>query len=111
MLFCIRREAGQIASIQSIHRYLVKSMVGEAVERCYLTEAGLHGDRLYAFESSGAPAGMLRLTGRERRRCSVTSLSFAPTEESRPQNQACPQYYVHKRYALPCQIWFRGIEL
>jgi hypothetical protein len=37
------------------------------------------------------------------------------------QNQACPQYYVHKRYssvrrvergaALPCQIWFHGIEL
>ena len=26
-------------------------------------------------------------------------------------NQACPQYYVHKRYALPCQIWLRGIEL
>jgi hypothetical protein len=27
------------------------------------------------------------------------------------QNQACPQYYVHKRYALPCQIRFGGIEL
>ena len=67
MLFCIRREAGQIASIQSIHRYLVKSMAGETVERSYLTESGLYGDRLYAFESSGAPAGMLRLTGRERR--------------------------------------------
>jgi hypothetical protein len=24
---------------------------------------------------------------------------------------ACPQYYVHKRYALPCQMWFRGVEL
>jgi uncharacterized protein len=75
MLLCRRREtvvvdknqAGQIASVQSIHRYLVKSMAGEAVERCYLTESGLDGDRLYAFESSGAPAGMLRLTGRERR--------------------------------------------
>jgi uncharacterized protein len=42
-------------------------MAGEAVERSYLTESGLYGDRLYAFESSGAPAGMLRLTGRERR--------------------------------------------
>jgi hypothetical protein len=63
----IENQAGQIASIQSIHRYLVKSMAGEAVERSYLTESGLYGDRLYAFESSGAPAGMLRLTGRERR--------------------------------------------
>ncbi len=56
-----------IASIQLIHRYPVKSMAGEVVERCDLTEDGLSGDRLYAFESSGAPVGMLRLTGRERR--------------------------------------------
>jgi MOSC domain-containing protein len=56
-----------IASIQSIHRYPVKSMAGEVVERCDLTADGLSGDRLYAFESSGAPVGMLRLTGRERR--------------------------------------------
>ena len=27
------------------------------------------------------------------------------------QNQTCPQYYVHKRYASQCQIWFSGIEL
>jgi hypothetical protein len=27
------------------------------------------------------------------------------------QNQACQQYYVLERYAFPCQIWFRGIEL
>jgi uncharacterized protein YcbX len=57
----------QVTSIQSIHRYLVKSMAGEVVERCHLTESGLYGDRLYAFESSSAPAGMLRLTSRQRR--------------------------------------------
>jgi len=56
-----------IASIQSIYRYPVKSMGGEVVERCELTDSGLFGDRLYAFESSGAPSGMLRLTSRERR--------------------------------------------
>src|ERR1700761_3578116 len=55
---------GQIASI---HRYPVKSMAGESIEQSFLTESGLEGDRLYAFESSSAPAGMLRLTGRERR--------------------------------------------
>ena len=57
----------QVGKVASIHRYPVKSMAGEVVERSWLTESGLHGDRLYAFESSGAPAGMLRLTGRERR--------------------------------------------
>jgi uncharacterized protein len=56
-----------IASIDSIDRYPVKSMAGEVKGRCDLTESGLYGDRLYAFESSGAPSGMLRLTTRERR--------------------------------------------
>jgi uncharacterized protein YcbX len=56
-----------VASIASIYRYLVKSMAGEAVTEVPLEESGLFRDRLYAFESSGAPAGMLRLAGQERR--------------------------------------------
>lgn len=55
---------GQIASIV---RYPVKSMAGETLQRAVLTESGLANDRFYAFESTGAPPGMLRLTGRERR--------------------------------------------
>jgi uncharacterized protein len=42
-------------------------MAGEVLRYSLLTESGLAGDRLYAFESSGAPPGMLRLTSRERR--------------------------------------------
>ena len=57
----------EVGRIASIHCYPVKSMAGSAVERSCLTEYGLEGDRLYAFESSGAPPGMLRLTSRERR--------------------------------------------
>lgn len=56
-----------IGKIASIVRYPVKSMAGEVLQRSFLTESGLAHDRLYAFESSGAPPGMLRLTGRERR--------------------------------------------
>ena len=56
-----------IGRISGIVRYPVKSMAGESVPRARLTEVGLEHDRLYAFESSGAPAGMLRVTGRERR--------------------------------------------
>jgi uncharacterized protein YcbX len=62
-------------NIQSIYRYPVKSMAGEVIERCDLTGFGLSGDRLYAFESSGAPPGLLRLTGRERREM----LRYQPT--------------------------------
>ena len=57
----------RIGQIASIVRYPVKSMAGEMLRHSALTEWGLAGDRLYAFESSGAPPGMLRLTGRERR--------------------------------------------
>jgi uncharacterized protein len=60
-------DVNQVGQIASIHRYPVKSMAGEVLERSWLTGSGLEGDRLYAFESSGAPAGMLRLSGRERR--------------------------------------------
>jgi uncharacterized protein YcbX len=57
----------RVGTVASLFRYPVKSMGGEALPRAYLNEHGMEGDRLYAFESSGAPAGMLRLTGRERR--------------------------------------------
>ena len=42
-------------------------MGGERLDFLELTPDGVEGDRLYAFESSGAPPGMLRLTGPERR--------------------------------------------
>ena len=56
-----------LGHIVSIARYPVKSMSGESLARAYLAPYGLDRDRLYAFESSSAPAGMLRLTARERR--------------------------------------------
>ena len=56
-----------VGSIAAIVRYPVKSMTGESLKQARLTPDGLEQDRLYAFESSGAPAGMLRVTGQERR--------------------------------------------
>ncbi len=56
-----------IGRIAEIVRYPVKSMAGETLRQARLTLDGLEYDRLYAFESSGAPAGMLRVTGQERR--------------------------------------------
>lgn len=57
----------QIGTLQGITRFPVKSMAGEALEKVELTPHGLLGDRTYAFESANAPAGMLRLTGQQRR--------------------------------------------
>lgn len=49
-------------------------MAGEILTEALLAGPGLAGDRLYAFTSSGAPAGMHYLTGRERREM----LRYAP---------------------------------
>ncbi len=53
--------------IAALWRYPVKSMHGEPPAHATLTPHGVQGDRRYAFESSGAAPGMLRLTGRGRR--------------------------------------------
>ena len=55
------------ARLAAIWRYPVKSMHGELLSEATLTAHGLAGDRRFAFESSGAPPGMLRLTGSGRR--------------------------------------------
>lgn len=56
-----------IGRVALLVRYPVKSMAGEILSETLLTESGLANDRLYAFRSSGAPPGMLYLSGRERR--------------------------------------------
>jgi uncharacterized protein len=54
-------------SVISVVRFPVKSMAGESLQEGLLTTTGLQNDRLYAFESTNAPSGMLRLSGKERR--------------------------------------------
>ena len=56
-----------MTQITAIHRYPVKSMAGERLPHTHLTPHGLAHDRLYAFESPQAPAGMLRVSGPQRR--------------------------------------------
>lgn len=56
-----------IGHLASIVRYPVKSMAGELLKQALLKPSGLEGDRLYAFQSSNAPPGMLLLSGKERR--------------------------------------------
>jgi uncharacterized protein YcbX len=56
-----------IGCLSSLFHYPVKSMAGESIRRGELLADGLAEDRLYAFESTGVPVGMLRLTGLERR--------------------------------------------
>jgi uncharacterized protein YcbX len=56
-----------VGNVALLVRYPVKSMAGELLREILLTDFGLEGDRMYAFRSTNAPAGMRYLAGRERR--------------------------------------------
>jgi hypothetical protein len=57
---------GIIGQVESVWRYPVKSMRGEAMVEIFAGFSGVYGDRLYAFKSSAAPVGFPYFTGRER---------------------------------------------
>ncbi len=57
-----------IGKVDSLWRYPVKSMRGEAVTQAFLGFAGIHGDRIFAFHSSASPKGFPYLTAREQRK-------------------------------------------
>ena len=54
-----------IGSIDSLWRYPVKSMRGEALQEAFIGFSGVYGDRVYAFKSIAAPAGFPYHTARE----------------------------------------------
>jgi uncharacterized protein YcbX len=55
-----------VGQVESVWRYPVKSMRGEALPEIFVSFAGVYGDRLFAFKSAAAPAGFPYFTGRER---------------------------------------------
>ena len=56
-----------VGTVESLWRYPVKSMRGEAVDAAFFGFSGVYGDRIYAIRSSAADAGFPYLTGREYR--------------------------------------------
>ena len=54
-----------VGRVESLWRYPVKSMRGEALQVIFAGFPGVYGDRVYAFRSSAAPKGFPYLTGRE----------------------------------------------
>jgi len=54
-----------VGRVESLWRYPVKSMRGEALQVAFAGFPGVYGDRVYAFRSSAAPQGFPYLTGRE----------------------------------------------
>jgi uncharacterized protein YcbX len=76
-----------IGRIDSLWRYPVKSMAGEEMEEMFAGYAGVYGDRLFAFRSSGAPAGFPYFTGRDQRHMIRYRPRFRnPEKAARPIN-------------------------
>src|SRR5438552_18763559 len=56
-----------IGTVESLWRYPVKSMRGEALDEIFAGFAGVYWDRLFAFASSASSKGFPFFTGRDQR--------------------------------------------
>jgi uncharacterized protein YcbX len=78
-----------IGKIESVWRYPVKSMKGEAVDQAFIGFSGVYGDRVYAFKTPAAPAGFPYHTAREQEDLLLYTPKFrnAPAA-AKPENLA-----------------------
>ncbi len=78
-----------IGHVESVWRYPVKSMRGQAMPEVFVGFAGVYGDRLFAFKSATAPPGFPFLTGRERHEMLLYRPRFRyPEKAALPPNLA-----------------------
>ena len=78
-----------IGQVESLWRYPVKSLRGEALPEIFTGFSGVYGDRLFAFRSSAAPAGFPYLTGREYHELLLYRPRFRrPEKAAKPANLA-----------------------
>jgi hypothetical protein len=76
-----------VGRIESLWRYPVKSMRGEELDEAFVGFAGVYGDRLFAFKSTGCPKGFPYLTGREQREMLLYRPRFRyPEKAAKPPN-------------------------
>ena len=97
-----------IGKVDSLWRYPVKSMAGEALDEAFLGFAGVYGDRLFAFTSSAGPKGFPFLTAREQHEMLRYRPRFRSADKAaRPPNLAEAEKLapgVTPLYARPAEI-------
>jgi len=78
-----------VGRVESVWRYPVKSMRGEALPEIFAGFAGVYGDRLFAFKSSTARAAFPYWTARERHEMLLYRPRFRhPAKAAKPANLA-----------------------
>src|SRR6267143_1460941 len=76
-----------IGKVESLWRYPVKSMRGEELDELFAGNAGVYGDRLFAFETSANAKGFPFFTGRDQRQMIRYLARFRnPEKAARPVN-------------------------
>lgn len=78
-----------IGKVDSLWRYPVKSMRGEELDEAFIGFAGIYGDRIFAFASTGGSKGFPFLTAREQGEMLRYQPRFrSPEKAARPLNLA-----------------------
>jgi len=78
-----------VGTVESLWRYPIKSMAGEAIEETFVSFAGIYGDRMYGFVNSAAPAGTPFLTARDQHEMLMYRPRYRdPVIAAKPPNQA-----------------------
>jgi len=78
-----------VGNVESLWRYPIKSMAGEAIKEAFVSFAGIYGDRMYGFVNSAAPAGTPFLTARNRPEMLLYRPRFRDAAiAAKPPNQA-----------------------
>jgi uncharacterized protein YcbX len=81
-----------VGSVESLWRYPVKSMAGEAIEEAFVGYAGVFGDRACAVLNAAAPEGFPYLTARNNGAMLRYRPRFRDAElAARPLNQAAAE--------------------
>src|SRR5919112_4964014 len=76
-----------VGTIESLWRYPVKSMGGEALDESFGGFAGVYGDRCYAFKSSAARKGFPYLNANVQQQMLLYRPRFRhPERASKPPN-------------------------
>lgn len=76
-----------VGTIESLWRYPVKSMAGEALTEAFMGFSGVYGDRCYAFKSSAARKGFPYLNATAQQRMLLHHPKFRyPERAAKPPN-------------------------
>jgi uncharacterized protein YcbX len=84
----------RMGTLRSLRRYPVKSMMGEDLDRVFVSYAGLVGDRVYAFVDNGNKSSFPWMTGRQGHEMILYKTRFLNPPDSEEERPAAERFQV-----------------